>query len=180
MMYSRWCVQKLTGALFLVMKWRWCQIVSAQLAYSLFSPLFSRFPEKLLRLGHGATPQFATNSARVTADIYLRAYICTKIHNWKYPNTQLQMHKYEYTISTRVTAEIYLCACIALHCSEGHIFNEYWWDCRKYANTDTAQDICWWDTGMSQPPSKKVFQNFKNIFEPIWPDMDIQFQFQFG
>ena len=32
-------------------------------------PLFWRFPEKLVELGHGATPQFATNSARVTADI---------------------------------------------------------------------------------------------------------------
>ena len=121
------------------MKWRWCQIVSAQLAYSLFSPLFSRFPEKLLRLGHGATPQFATNSARVTADIYLRAYICTQSKICKYIITNTQIHKYKYTNSTRVTLDIYLCAYIALHCSKGHIFNEYWWDCRKYANTDTAK-----------------------------------------
>ena len=125
------------------MKWRWWKIVSAQLAYSLFSPLFSRFPEKLLRLGHGATPQFATNSARVTADIYLRAYIAlhkytiknTQIQKYKYTNTQKQIH----TNSARVTSDKYLRAYIALHCSKGHIFKEYWWDCRKYANTDTAK-----------------------------------------
>ena len=67
-----------------VLEWWWCKNVSAQLAYS---PLFWRFPEKLVRLGHGATPQFATNSARVTADIYLPACICTQIHNYKHTNT---------------------------------------------------------------------------------------------
>ena len=54
-------------------KWRWYQAASAQLAYS---PLFWRFPEKLVRLGHGATPQFATNSARVTAHIYSSGLYC--------------------------------------------------------------------------------------------------------
>ena len=49
------------------------QAATAQLAYS---PLFWRFPEKLVRLGHGATPQFATNSARVTAHIYSSGLYC--------------------------------------------------------------------------------------------------------
>ena len=78
-------------------------------------PLFSRFPEKLLRLGHGATPQFATNSARVTADIYLRAYICTQSKICKYIITNTQIHKYKYTNST-MWYWTYICVLI-LHCT---------------------------------------------------------------
>ena len=132
--------------------------IRAQLAYS---PLFWRFPEKLVRLGHGATPQFATNSARVTADIYLPTYIAlhrnTQIHEHtntqKYKYTILQIHKFK---NTQIAPACHLSAyTLILHCTaqrEGHIFKEYWWrlgQIRKYRGT--AQDFCWWDTGMSQP-----------------------------
>ena len=134
--------------------------IRAQLAYS---PLFWRFPEKLVRLGHGATPQFATNSARVTADIYLPTYIAlhrnTKIHKHtntqKYKYTILQIHKFKNTQIVPACQRTFIClyTYIALHCAEGgsyiqRILVEIG-QIRKYRGT--AQDFCWWDTGMSQP-----------------------------
>ena len=141
-------------ALLLVMKRWWCKNVSAQLAYSLFSGDSPKNWWSLVTVRHRNSPQIAP--------AWQRTYICVLIlHNintqLKYTNTQLQIHRYEYTNSSRETAKLYLRANVALHCSEGHIFTEYWWDCRKYANTYTAQDIWWWDTVMSQTPSKKGF-----------------------
>ena len=120
-----------------------------------------------------------TISARVTADIYLRAYIAlhkytiknTQIHNYKYTNTQKQMH----TDSGHISVCLYCTALLGGSYIQRILVRLP--QIRKYRH---GQDICWWDTGMTQPGKfqhlqRKVFQNFKKMFKSIQCEMDIEY-----